>query len=167
MNKIKNDKEYIAIVKDILNNKKYGTLVSIPHHNHNRLDHCLKVSYASYKITKFLKLDYKETARAGLLHDFYMESIKEHKNIRKKIVLFTIKHPNDAVTNAKKYFYLTPKEIDIIKTHMFPVDFKIPRYLESWVVNLVDTTISIKEFGSKFLSKLIIKIKIKRKGKQY
>lgn len=158
MKNIRSDVEYINLVKDILENKKFNQLASIVHHNHNRLDHCLKISYYSYKISKFLRLDYKETARGGLLHDFYLERVIEHKKISKKIVLFTTKHPNDAVKNSRKIFYLTNKEIDIIKTHMFPFDFKIPRYLESWVVNLVDTNVSIWEFYIKLFNYLKSKI---------
>lgn len=112
--------------------------------------HSLKVSYYSYKISKFLKLDYKQTARAGLLHDFYFDTTKDFAKAKDKIKLYSTGHPSDAVENACKEFDLTEKEKDIIKTHMFPIDFRIPKYLEGWVVNLVDTAISTYEFTKKF-----------------
>ena len=58
-----------------------------------------------------------------------------------------VKHPQYAVENASKEFRLNELEKDIITTHMFPVAPKIPRYLESWVVNLVDDAVAIAEVG--------------------
>ena len=37
-----------------------------------RFDHSMKVSYYSYKVAKLLHLDYRQTARGGLLHDFFL-----------------------------------------------------------------------------------------------
>ena len=37
---------------------------------------------------------------------------------------------------------------------MFPMDYRIPKYVESWIVNLVDTGLSINEFSKKFGYKL-------------
>lgn len=56
-----------------------------------------------------------------------------------------VKHPTYAVENSSKYFILSDLEKDIIATHMFPISFKIPKYLESWIVDLVDDGISIYE----------------------
>ena len=36
-------------------------------------------------------------------------------------------------------------EEDIIKTHMFPIGKKVPKYLESWIVDLVDDIASVYE----------------------
>ena len=55
------------------------------------------------------------------------------------------RHPNHAVTNARKYFDLSDKQEDIIKTHMFPVTFTPPKYLESWIVDIVDDVAAIYE----------------------
>lgn len=159
MNLRNKDSEYLVIVKDILDNYEFRELSSISHHNHNRLDHCLKISYYSYKISKLLKLDYKETARAGLLHDFYLDRTVNHKKIKNKFLLYTTKHPVDAISNSKKHFYLTAKEMDIIKTHMFPFDVRLPKYLESWIVNLVDTSVSTYEFVLKFTYSIFGKLK--------
>ena len=150
MKKYNKDEEYLYIINNIIKNKEFNKIEQIKHHNTNRLDHSIKVSYYSYKIAKTLKLDYKEVARGGLLHDFYIEEISECKKIKDKIKLFSIKHPKDAVSNASQYFELSDKEIDIIKSHMFPVDYKIPKYAESWIVSLVDKALSIGEFSKKF-----------------
>lgn len=154
MNFFEKDKNYKYIVDDIMENTEFNKLSKIPHHGETRLDHSIKVSYVSYKISKFLRLDYKQTARAGLLHDFYFDRTVNHKKISKKVKLYTTGHPCDALDNARKHFALSLKEQDIIKTHMFPFDFRIPKYLEGWVVNLVDTSISTYEFTKKFSYKL-------------
>lgn len=154
LNTFKQDEQYISLVKDILDTKEFANMKNIKHHDSNRLDHSLKVSYYSYKIAKALRVDYIDVARAGLLHDFYLERTVDYKKAKDKFLLFTTKHPQDAVHNASKFFELNEKEIDIIKTHMFPIDYRIPKYLESWIVNLVDTSVSVNEFSKKFGYKL-------------
>ena len=72
MKNIENDFEYINIVKHILSNDKFNEIKKIEHHGISRFDHSLKVSYYSYKVAKFLKLDSEEVARGGLLHDFFL-----------------------------------------------------------------------------------------------
>jgi len=150
MKKYNNDKEYLSIIDNILENKHFQKLKDIKHHNTTRLKHSLKVSYYSYKIAKLFGLDYRDVARGGLLHDFYEEEIRKCKKIKDKVLLFSTKHPDNAVINASNNFELTEKEINIIKTHMFPVDYKIPEYAESWIVSLVDKVLSIGEFSNKF-----------------
>ena len=154
MTKYKKDNEYLFIIDNIMENEEFKKMDNIKHHNTTRLDHSLKVSYYSYKIAKSLRLDYKEVARAGLLHDFYTEEISECDKIKDKVLLFSVKHPNEAVENASKYFELSEKEINIIKSHMFPVDYKVPKYAESWIVSLVDKVLSFGEVSKKFSYKL-------------
>jgi uncharacterized protein len=154
MIKYKNDEEYLYIIKNIMANEEFKKIDNIKHHNTTRLDHSLKVSYYSYKIAKTLRLDYEEVARGGLLHDFYIDRIAECRKIKDKIKLFSTKHPKDAVNNSLNNFSLSEKEINIIETHMFPVDYRIPKYAESWVVSLVDKILSIDEFSKKFGHKI-------------
>lgn len=151
MKKITRDEEYNQIVSSILTTKEFSeTMSQIKHHNSTRLNHLLKVSYYSYKISKYLRLDYEEVARAGLLHDFYLDSVCEQETLKDKVLLYTTRHPQAAVENSKKFFHLSEKEEDIIRTHMFPIDVKIPKYAESWIVSFVDKGISTAEFGHKF-----------------
>ena len=141
--KIYKDKEYINIVSDILENESFNKIKRIKHHGLNRYDHSLRVSYHSYKIAKLLHLDYKGVARGGLLHDFFLENYKDIE-IKSKIKNL-INHPKIAVENAKKHFYISEKEEDIIRTHMFPIALRVPRYLESWCVVLIDDFSAIYE----------------------
>ena len=139
MTKYKDD-EFHQIIKPLLDNSNFGDTKNIKHHGITRYDHSMRVAYFSYKITKFLKLDYKETTEAALLHDFFTEEVDGKNKVAK-----LRQHPEHAVNNAKKYFELSDKQEDIIRTHMFPVTFTPPKYLESWIVDLVDDVSAIYE----------------------
>ena len=150
MKRYKKDEEYLSIIDNIMDNNEFKQMNNIKHHNTTRMNHLIKVSYNSYKVAKLLKLDYKDVARAGLLHDFYTEEVNKCSNIKDKILLFSTKHPDSAVENSLRNFELSQKEINIIKTHMFPIDYKVPKYAESWIVSIVDKVVSFGEFGKKF-----------------
>ena len=87
-----------------------------------------------------MHLNYKEATIAALLHDFFTDEVKEKNGFMR-----LIKHPNIALINAKKYYHLTPLQEDIIKTHMFPVTILPPKYLESWLVDIIDDFSAIYE----------------------
>jgi len=141
LNKFYSDVEYFNIISDILDNNKFKLIDNYKHHGLSRMDHSLKVSYYSYKVTKRLKLDYIAAARAGLLHDFFINEDLNNINISAFV------HPYKSLENSLKYFYLSNKEKDIIISHMFPMlPHKIPKFLESWIVSLVDKIVAIYEF---------------------
>ena len=143
LNNIEFDKEYLNIVKDILENPKFLKIKECIHHGTSRFEHSLRVSYYSYKIAKKLKLNYKETARGGLLHDFFENTDLTPK--KKRLSMFF--HPYKAVINAKDNFNITRLEEDIIINHMFPtLPHKIPKNAESWIVSMVDKGIATYEF---------------------
>lgn len=151
MNNSINDKKYLKIVNDILKNEEFNKLKKMEHHGMSRFGHSLRVSYVAYNIAKRLGLNYEEVARAGLLHDFFLS--KEDRNFKDKFIS-TFVHPKTAVENSIKIFNVNKKEIDIIRSHMFPFYFALPKYAESWVVIGVDKTLGsyefIKKFGYKF-----------------
>ncbi|MBS7020757.1 MAG: HD domain-containing protein [Firmicutes bacterium] len=147
MVKYKSDYDYYRLVEDILENDEFGKIGEIKQHGMTRLEHSLRVSYYSYQITKKLGLHYQETARAGLLHDFFENSVDTSK--KGKAQQF-VNHPKEAADNAKKYFEINDLEEDIIKCHMFPSNTLVPKYMESWVVNFVDKTVATYEFGKSF-----------------
>lgn len=133
--------EYNDIVEDILNNREFKKIEGYKHHGTNRLEHSKRVSFYSYKICKFFKLDYVSAARGGLLHDFFINSYK--KTVKRKLL---VNHPMIALYNAKKHFKLNSMEKDIIKSHMFPVNLKIiPKYKESYIVTFVDKLACVYE----------------------
>ena len=139
MHKYKNN-EFNRLIKNIVSNDEFKKTKKITHHGITRYDHSLRVAYFSYIVTKALRLDYKETTTAALLHDFFIDEVKEKNAIAK-----LRQHPKFAVENARKYFEISEKQEDIIKTHMFPVTFTPPKYLESWIVDIVDDIAAIYE----------------------
>ena len=134
------DEEFLYIISDILNNDEFMKLDTIKHHGITRLDHSLRVAYYSYRISKLLRLDYIQVTEAALLHDFFTDEVKD-----KNMIIRLIKHPTIALNNSLKYYRLSPMQEDIIKTHMFPVTFIPPKYLESWIVDIVDDISAIYE----------------------
>lgn len=132
--------EFNCIIKKIMNNHEFMKTKNEVHHGITRYDHLVRVSYYSFLITKLLRLNYKETARAALLHDFFLDETKNDSSIKA-----LVKHPNYALENAKKYYQLTDREEDIIKTHMFPVTLTPPKYIESWIVDIVDDIAGVYE----------------------
>lgn len=143
------DKEYMSIVGDLLKNKNLLKLDDITHHHYTtRLMHSIFVSYVSYKITKARGLDYVSTARAGLLHDFFLENREELAEL--KMGSHNSAHPLIALKNAEKITELNELEKDIILKHMFlcTVKVRVPRFKESWIVSMVDKYCAIKEVST-------------------
>lgn len=138
------DDEYNSIVEDILNHEDFQKTKDINHHGLNRYDHSLRVSYYSYKIAKKLHIGYEEVARAGLLHDFFLVNSKDI-TIKEKMNTL-VNHPKYAKAYSEKFFDLNDKEKDIIVSHMFPIaPTRIPKYAESWLVDLVDDYVAVRE----------------------
>lgn len=130
------------LVSDILDNQAFLNIKNCKHHGINRLEHSMRVSYYSYKIAKKIKLNYTDIARGGLLHDFFCDKDFAEK---KQKFSFAI-HPYQSLKNANNNFNLSDLEKDIIINHMFPtLPHKIPKYIESWLVSIVDKIVAIYE----------------------
>lgn len=139
--------EFELIIQDILNNEEFNKTKYIEHHGVTRYDHLYRVAYNSYKIAKKLHFKYEEVARAGMLHDFFFS---DELRSRKEKFLSTFIHPKWALKNSKKYFELNKIEENIIESHMFPINIKLPKYKESILVSLVDKVVATYEFSLKF-----------------
>ncbi len=148
------DKEYIDLVKDILMNEEFKKLKEFYHHNSSIYEHARRVSFLSYKICKYLNLDYRAAARGGLLHDFFLYDWRNHTEPELAEEKFHgLHHPSIALSNAMKHFKITEKEKDIIVKHMWPLTLIPPRYRESFVVTFVDKYLSSAEFLSEYAKK--------------
>ena len=126
------NEEFNNIIMPIVSNSEYHKTKNCVHHGMDRYSHMMRVAYYSYKVTKFCHLDYRSTTRGAVLHDFFLDEYDEKK------AHMLVNHPKIALENSKKYFDLNDLEQDIIRAHMFPVGKTLPRYLESWIVNVVD-----------------------------
>ena len=132
----------------------------IQHISTRRLSHCINVSYISYRIAKFLKVDAASCARAGLLHDFCLYDFHDdsHRHTRQLFV-----HPKVAAETAKKRFNLSEKEARAIVTHMFPFG-PVPTSWTGWIVQLADKICALGEFASGVSD--LIRLKIFRSKKE-
>ena len=142
--------QFELIVSDILENEEFNKTKYIEHHGVTRYDHLYRVAYYSYKISKKFHFKYKEVARAALLHDFFFS---DELRSRKEKFLSTFTHSKWALENSKKHFELTKLEENIIESHMFPINPKLPRYKESFLVSIVDKMVATYEFSLKFKTK--------------
>ena len=155
---MKKNNDYYKLAEDILNNEYFLELKKDIHHGTNKYDHCRRVSYLSYKLAKLFKANQNEVVRAGLLHDFFFgeRTAKEENSY--------LNHPHTSVSNAKKYFDISDKEANDIKTHMFHhvlvkkvlpfVNYKEkatikehkPKTKEGAIICLSDFLVSVYEF---------------------
>jgi uncharacterized protein len=137
------DKDYMAIVGDFLKTDELQKLDQIEHHYiSTRLQHSLRVSYRSYRITRALGWNARSTARAGLFHDLFYYDWRDTKFAKSHAYV----HPRIAYRNARKLTPITPLEKDIIIKHMWGATLTPPRYKESFVVTFVDDVVAIKEW---------------------
>ena len=145
------EKEFYEIIKDIHEHDEVLKLKLHYHHNSSIYEHAMDVSYFSYKVCKFLKLDYQSAARGGLLHDFFLYDWRNHDvpDLPEE-KYHGIEHPKIALANASKYFVLNDIEKDIIIKHMWPLTLVPPKYKESFIVSFADKYFASKEFVTKF-----------------
>lgn len=156
---MKNDLSFDNIAKDILSNRKYQKLASESHHGITRMEHSLRVARNVYNVSKKLKLDYESATRAAILHDFFTnEEFGDNHGLIQGVV-----HPSIALQNARGEFKINAIEANAIESHMFPLNTKLPKYKESWVLTIVDKMVAIYEYMSyKFnYTKITTKVRTK------
>ena len=153
--------EYYEAINDIYEHEEFLKLKEFFHHNSSIYEHVQDVAYFSYRICKYLKLDYRSAARGALLHDFFLYDWRNHDVPdlpRKKF--HGLEHPTIAVANAKKHFSINEIEEDIIKKHMWPLTFIPPKYKESFIVSFADKYLSSKEFVSEFKKRRKVRLDV-------
>lgn len=154
-NKLNNKVDFFNIIDDIISNETVQKMKNYRQHcDTSCYEHCLRVAYYSYWITKKLRLDYISTARAAMLHDLFLyDWRKSHRDI-KLPGLHAFVHPKIALKNATEIFDLNIKEQDIIAKHMWPVTLAFPKYTETYIVTLMDKYSAVRESYLYFQSQL-------------
>ena len=143
------DKNYKDIINkyasDILNNKKYKEQKQYMQHGKTSvLEHEMNVTICCLNIANKLKLKVDECSliRGALLHDYFLYDWhipdKSHK-------LHGFHHAKTALDNASKDYDLNKVERNMIYTHMFPMNLRIPKYKESIILCLADKIVATKE----------------------
>ena len=141
--KLKN--EFAKLITPIIENEKVLRMNKyIQHGNTNCLEHCVAVAYISFYIARkmHIRCDDNSLIRGALLHDYFLYDWHE-KDIAHKWHGF--RHAGKALENAVQDFDLTDIEKDIIVKHMFPLNIKLPRYRESYIVTIADKICSSYE----------------------
>jgi uncharacterized protein len=124
--------------KDILQSLNMQYEKKLPMHSTvNVFKHSLSVAYYSvYLIKKHgWKVDVRSVIRGALLHDYFLYDWHQHEKCHR---LHGFRHARFALRNAEREYQLNPIEKDIILKHMFPVNIKLPRYKESYIVDWAD-----------------------------
>lgn len=151
-----NQKEFDNILSDILTNKTVQKMKQyIQHYDTSCFDHCYNVAWLTYKICKFLHLDYVQATRAAMLHDLFLYDWRVKSKTRSRWHAF--KHPFIAMTMASKEFDLTNKEKDIILKHMWPVTIIPPKSLEGFCVTFADKYSAIYESFAHYQKSLVFR----------
>ena len=130
-------REFVKTTAELLGSEQVRMMGRWKHHGPvTTLDHYLLVAYLSYRAARALGLDAQAAARGGLLHDLYLYDSKD-KSAHPGCQCFD--HPRAAARNAEQLTELTDKERNIILSHMWPLGGQLPRSMEAWLVDLVDT----------------------------
>jgi len=142
--------QFRCCISDLLDTEVVKEMSSfIQHGNTTTLEHCILVSYLSFRICKLTGLNYYAAARGALLHDLYLydwHDLKiDIKNFREILKLHGFTHPKKALDNANSHFELSVMEMDIIHRHMFPLTPIPPSYLEGFVVCAMDKVAALME----------------------
>ena len=144
--------EFEYIINELIQNEKVKEMKKYRQHcGTSCYDHCYSAAYYCYRICKKLKLDYKSATRAAMLHDMFLYDWRD-PNSHKKWHAFH--HPRTAYDNASRLFELNEKEKDIILKHMWPTTFVPPKYIEGFVLTIVDKYCAIEETSLYYAKKL-------------
>ena len=136
--------EFKMIIKDIANHPTVLEMKNFrQHYDTSCYDHCQNVAYYSYLFCKKFKLDYEAVARAGMLHDLFLYDWRVRQPGRKGHHAFT--HSKTSYEKASHLFEFNKKEKDIILKHMWPVTIIPPKYIESYILTLVDKYSALTE----------------------
>lgn len=123
----------------------------IQHGEVSTYQHCKNVVLVSFWLNRRFHLGADETALAvgAFLHDFYLydwHKRKSFRGLRRLFEMHGFSHPGSACVNACAYFQITPKEQNIIASHMWPLTFRqLPACREAVIVCLADKYCAVAE----------------------
>ncbi len=144
---MKNNEQFQNAVSSVLENENMQlTKTFTQHGNVSVFGHCMAVAAYSKSLADKLgiKYDSDSLVRGAMLHDFFLYDWHETSDIGDGLHGFA--HPYTASKNAIREFRLSPRELDIIRKHMWPLTLtKLPKYRESWLVCAVDKYCSLLE----------------------
>lgn len=136
-------KLFLDCINDLLESEVVQKMCNFTQHGDTTtFDHCLMVSFKSFRFCRKFNLDYRAAARGGLLHDLFLYDWHD-KDLG--VNLHGFYHPGIALRNAENAFVLDDKEREIIKKHMWPLTVVPPKCREAYVICYFDKTCTLKE----------------------
>jgi len=132
---------------DILKSPNFqSTKQHMQHGNITVNAHSMSVARHSLALSRKLKINCseEELIRGALLHDYFLYDWHE-KDAVNPHRLHGFYHPGRALGNASREYNLTPREMEIIKKHMWPLTPKPPMCREAWIVTMADKWCSLME----------------------
>ncbi len=154
----KQELEYLY--QSLYSDEKVRRMYNIPmHRGSNCFIHSFKVAKLAIKrALRHKKVDLKALLYAAIFHDYYLYDWRRDRSKKKK---HGRNHPFLAAKQAKDDFDIPKESIDIIHSHMWPLNFKkLPKTKEARILTLADKAIAT---GEALTSK---KHKLKIKGKE-
>ena len=131
-----NQAAYLSCVEDLLSTRQVESMKQWRHHlSVTTYDHSLFVSYMAFRLARRWGRDYRMAARMGLLHDLYLYDSHD-RSAHPGNQCFD--HPAAALRNARALVELSPKEENIISSHMWPLSKTMPRSAEAVIVSAAD-----------------------------
>ncbi len=138
------DQAYLECISDLIIHPKVLSMSQyIQHSDCTTLDHCICVSYFSYKRALRFGNNWRACARGGLLHDMYLYDW--HSDKPPKGGLHGYVHPRIAEETAAGIFELTELEKEIILVHMWPLTLRPPQSPEALIVSMTDKYCAAEE----------------------
>ena len=141
------ENELKKYARDILDSPNFrSTRGHIQHGNMSVNEHCINVAKTSLYIRNKLgiRCNTRDLVRGALLHDYFLYDW--HKSeLEAPHKLHGFFHPARSLKNARKEYYLTPRQEDIIIKHMWPLTVKPPMCREAWIVTMADKYCSLME----------------------
>lgn len=142
------EKEKLEIIYySYLNNPLIDKMKDISmHRGSNCYIHSFLVAKLAIKraLRKNKKLDLESILIASILHDYYLYDWRSDRSLLKH---HGSKHPFISIENAKRDFNIDDKVASLIRSHMWPINFKyFPKTIEARIVCNADTHVALVEF---------------------
>lgn len=121
--------------------RRYGQ-----HKGSTTYGHVMAVARMSGTIARKLHIPVEERdlMRGALLHDYYLYG--EDRQEQMGAYKHGTSHAETAVKNAQRRFDLTPREKNIIWSHMWPLNLThVPKSREAWIVCAADKICAVQE----------------------
>ena len=125
------------VYNEVKDNPRYNACSAyISHGKTDIRTHMVNVAYLSLSLSEKLgiKVDKEALVRGALLHDFYMYDWHD----KKLSELHGFRHPMAALKEALKDYHLSEKEKEMIKHHMFPFTYNMPKSKEAKLLCIAD-----------------------------